>query len=68
VAGTGYISAGSVIAVGTFPLGVWLIMHPGHEVLLHSVIASAFIVWRHKSNLQRLRAGAEYPFRWRDAE
>ncbi|HYK63275.1 MAG TPA: glycerol-3-phosphate 1-O-acyltransferase PlsY [Bryobacteraceae bacterium] len=68
VAGTGYISAGSIIAVGAFPLGVWLISHPGHEVLLHSVIASAFIVWRHKSNLQRLRAGTEYPFRWRDAE
>ena len=28
VAGTRYISAASVIAAGTFPLGVWLILHP----------------------------------------
>ena len=68
VAGTGYISAGSIIAVGTFPLGVWLILHPGHEVLLHSIIAAAFIVYRHKSNIQRLRAGTEYAFRWKDAK
>ena len=28
VAGTRYISAGSVVAAGTFPLGVWLILAP----------------------------------------
>jgi acyl phosphate:glycerol-3-phosphate acyltransferase len=67
VATTRYISAGSIIAVGAFPLGVWLISHPPHEVLLHSIIASAFIVYRHKSNLKRLRAGTEYAFRWRDS-
>src|SRR6202167_6099765 len=33
VAGTGYISAASVIAAGTFPLGVWLILHPPIEVV-----------------------------------
>jgi len=67
-AGTGYISAGSITAVGAFPLGVWLISHPGHEVLLHSAIASAFIIYRHKSNLRRLRAGTEHAFRWKDSE
>jgi acyl phosphate:glycerol-3-phosphate acyltransferase len=66
-AGTRYISAGSIVAVGTFPLGVWLIDHPPHEILLHSILAAAFIVYRHKSNLERLRAGTEYVFRWRDS-
>jgi acyl phosphate:glycerol-3-phosphate acyltransferase len=65
-AGTRYVSAGSIVAVGTFPLGVWLIDHPPHQILLHSILAAAFIVYRHKSNLERLRAGTEYMFRWRD--
>jgi|SRR5580658_7403967 glycerol-3-phosphate acyltransferase PlsY len=66
-AGTRYVSAGSIVAVGTFPLGVWLIDHPPHEILLHSIIAAAFIIYRHKSNLERLRAGTEYAFHWRDS-
>jgi acyl phosphate:glycerol-3-phosphate acyltransferase len=65
-AGTRYVSAGSIVAVGTFPLGVWLIDHPPHHLMVHSIIAAAFIVYRHKSNLERLRAGTEYAFRWRD--
>lgn len=64
-AGTRYVSAGSIVAVGTFPLGVWLIDHPPHQILVHSILAAAFIVYRHKSNLERLRAGTEYVFRWR---
>jgi len=64
VSGTGYISAGSVIAAGTFPLGVWLILHPPIEVLVASVIAGAFIVYRHKANLERIHAGTENVFRW----
>lgn len=64
VAGTRYISAGSVIAAGTFPLAVWLILHPPLEVLAASIIAAVFIVIRHKDNLQRIHAGTENVFRW----
>jgi acyl phosphate:glycerol-3-phosphate acyltransferase len=64
VAGTHYISAASVIAAGTFPLGVWLILHPPIEVLAASVVAGAFIVYRHKANLERIHAGTENVFRW----
>jgi glycerol-3-phosphate acyltransferase PlsY len=65
VAATRHISAGSVIAAGTFPLGVWMILHPPAAVLLASVIAGAFIVYRHKSNLDRLHSGTENVFSWR---
>jgi glycerol-3-phosphate acyltransferase PlsY len=65
VAATRHISAGSVIAAGTFPLGVWMILHPPAVVLLASVIAGAFIVYRHKSNLDRLHSGTENVFSWR---
>ena len=62
VAATKAISAGSVIAAGTFPLGVWLILHPPAPVLIAAFIAGAFIVYRHKSNIQRLHAGTENRF------
>jgi len=64
VAGTRYISAASVIAAGTFPLGVWLILHPPMEVLAASLSAGAFIVLRHKSNLERIHEGTENVFHW----
>ena len=41
VAVTRAISAGSIIAAGTFPLGVWLILHPPAPVLIASLIAGA---------------------------
>ena len=55
VAFTRYISLGSVLAAGTFPLAVWMIDHPHPSILGSAVIAGIFIVWRHKSNLERLR-------------
>lgn len=64
VAGTRYISAGSIIAAGTFPLAVWLILHPPIEIVIASIIAGAFIVIRHKDNLERIHAGNENVFRW----
>lgn len=65
VAATRHISAGSILAAATFPLGVWLILHPPVYVFLASLIAGAFIVWRHKSNIARLRAGTENVFTWK---
>jgi len=64
VAATRAISAGSIMAAGTFPLGVWLILHPPAPVLIASLVAGAFIVYRHKSNIERLRAGTENRFQW----
>jgi acyl phosphate:glycerol-3-phosphate acyltransferase len=64
VAGTRFISAASVIGAATFPLGVWLILHPPLEVLAASIIAGGFIVYRHKSNLERIHTGTENVFRW----
>jgi glycerol-3-phosphate acyltransferase PlsY len=62
VAATRYISLGSIIAAGTFPLAVWLILHPPAPVVIAALIAGAFVVLRHKANIQRIRAGNEYVF------
>lgn len=60
VAVTRYVSLGSVLAAGSLPLAVWLILHPPAPVQAASLLAGAFIIWRHKSNLERLRAGTEH--------
>jgi acyl phosphate:glycerol-3-phosphate acyltransferase len=62
VAVTRYISLGSILAAGTFPLAVWLILHPPWPVLAAAGISGAFIVIRHKANIDRIRAGTEHRF------
>jgi glycerol-3-phosphate acyltransferase PlsY len=64
VAVTGYISAGSILAAATFPLGVWLILHPTPNELIAAVIAAGIVVYRHQENIERIRAGKESVFRW----
>ena len=63
-AGTRHVSAGSIVAAASFPVGVWLILHPSAEVLLAALIAGVFIVVRHRANLARIHAGKEDVFRW----
>jgi acyl phosphate:glycerol-3-phosphate acyltransferase len=65
VARTKHISAGSILAAGTFPFAVWMILHPAWEITLAAFIAGAFIVYRHSANIERLRNGTENVFRWR---
>jgi len=64
VAVTRQISAGSVIAAGMFPIGVWMILHPPIPILFAALVAAIFIIYRHKSNLERIRAGTENVFSW----
>jgi glycerol-3-phosphate acyltransferase PlsY len=62
---TRYISMGSIVSSGTFPLAVWLIVHPPWVVVAAAATGGAFIIWRHKENIQRLRAGTENVFSWK---
>ena len=59
VALTRFISLGSILAAGLFPLAVWMIAHPPFPVIVASVFAGAFIVYRHRENIARLRQGNE---------
>lgn len=65
VAWTRYLSLGSIIAAGLFPLACWMILHPEWPVLAVAVAAAILIIWRHKSNIGRIRAGNENVFRFR---
>lgn len=62
VAATRHISLGSIIAAGTFPLAVWIIQHPPEPILITALVAGAFIVYRHRANIARVRAGSEHVF------
>ncbi len=64
VAVTRHISAGSVLGAAMFPFGVWMIEHPPVQITIAAFLAGAFIVYRHKSNIARLRTGTESVFRW----
>ena len=64
VAWTRTISMGSIIGAATFPLAIWLISKPTLPVLLAAILACAFIIYRHSSNIVRLRAGTESTFRF----
>jgi acyl phosphate:glycerol-3-phosphate acyltransferase len=64
VAYSRYISLGSIIAASTFPLAVWLLLQPSIFVLLASVAAGAFIIYKHSSNIRRLRNGSEHVLAW----
>jgi acyl phosphate:glycerol-3-phosphate acyltransferase len=59
VALTRYISLGSILGAGLFPVAVWLIAHPPFPVIFASLFAGAFIVYRHRENIHRLHEGTE---------
>ena len=62
VVATRHISMGSIVGAATFPLGVWLVQQAPWPVFLASMVAGLFIVYKHRSNIVRLRSGTESVF------
>jgi len=62
VAAWRYISLGSIVSAALFPLAFWLLNRPNWPLLAATALASALVIWRHSSNIQRLRAGTENVF------
>ncbi len=62
VAWTRYLSLGSVIMAGLFPVACWMILHPGWPVLVSALGAAIVVVERHRGNIERIRAGEERVF------
>ena len=56
---TKYVSLASMIGALLFPLACWLLLQPPLPVLLAAIVGGAFIIWRHRANWERLRAGRE---------
>ena len=58
------ISMASITGAAVFPLGTWLIEKAPAAVVAAAMIGGAFIIIRHKGNIQKLRMGTENPFRF----
>jgi glycerol-3-phosphate acyltransferase PlsY len=58
VAGTRYVSLGSMSAAAVLPIAVF-VQQGGSPVFLASVAVGAFVVWTHRANIGRLRRGEE---------
>lgn len=61
---THYISLGSILAAATFPFVVYLVYRDGFPRAAYVVIglSSLLIIWKHRTNIQRLIAGTENRF------
>jgi acyl phosphate:glycerol-3-phosphate acyltransferase len=64
VAWTRYLSLGSIIAAGLFPVACWMILHPTWPVLIAAVGAAVLVIARHRANIDRIRAGNERIFKF----
>lgn len=61
---TGYVSLASIVAAALFPVADYL-FHPARRsgvTLAFDVGIAAFIIWKHRANIQRLVAGTENRF------
>lgn len=56
-----YVSLASIVAAAAFPI-VTFFMGATFPILAFSVLAATLVVVRHKSNIERLRAGTEKRF------
>jgi acyl phosphate:glycerol-3-phosphate acyltransferase len=69
-AATRYISLGSIIAACAFPLAYfaigmmrrWPVLGDQFPLLVFAVVMGGLIVWKHRTNIARLRAGTESRF------
>jgi acyl phosphate:glycerol-3-phosphate acyltransferase len=57
-----YVSLGSILGALVFPFALWLVNRPPHSILYASIFAAALVIYRHKGNIARLRAGKESRF------
>lgn len=55
---TRFISLGSIAGAALLPVAAWLLGAPP-PVVFAAAIGGAFIIWRHRENIARLRAGTE---------
>lgn len=60
-----HISLGSIVGAMTFPFIYWVLYRPAPALLIAAAAACILIVFRHRSNIDRLRRGQESVFSFR---
>jgi len=61
---TRHISMGSIVAAATLPLAVFMVARAPVAAVIAALIAGAFVIYRHRSNITRLRLGTESVFKF----
>ena len=61
---TRHISMGSIVAAATLPLAVFMVARAPVAAVIAALIAGAFVIYRHSSNITRLRLGTESVFKF----
>ncbi|MBE6956444.1 MAG: glycerol-3-phosphate acyltransferase [Ruminococcaceae bacterium] len=56
-----YVSLGSVFTGVAFPVMAWVVFHDW-IILVMAIVLGGLVVWKHRSNIQRLLAGNENKF------
>lgn len=59
---SGYVSLGSVVAAALFPGLVWVLYPDRRDAIWLYALLAAVIIWMHRANIGRLRAGTENRF------
>lgn len=62
VAITRYVSLGSILSAISVPVASMLVFHDSPQLLPILVVMVVFIVWKHRSNIERLKNGTESKF------
>lgn len=57
--GSGFVSLASILAVLALPVTVGITLGVDSPVFPVSILVSGFVVWSHRANVARLRAGTE---------
>ena len=58
---TRYVSVASIIAALVLPVAAWW-LHPSPRIMVVAVLIGGLAVYKHRTNIQRLRAGTENRF------
>lgn len=58
-AGSGFVSVASIAAAVTLPMAVALTLAVDSPVFYVALVVALFVVWSHRANIARLRAGTE---------
>ena len=56
---TGYVGLATMIAAVSVPPALWLFGRQSPSLTAFAIAMAAFIVWAHRSNIERMRAGRE---------
>jgi acyl phosphate:glycerol-3-phosphate acyltransferase len=62
VAVSKHISLGSIVGAAAFPFVYWGLYRPAPALLIAAVLSCLLIIYRHRSNIERLRRGQESVF------